>query len=352
MRMNRIAGQSVLGCILGLGAGFIVGCDSNATSDTVVTDTGTSADAEGDATLAPDGSANDPDAPEPDVHADVAVENDVPDGDACVVITTECQVRDSEVVGGDSIVASVGAYVDCVAEYDGSDLGAERQWRWRLEGPGLAMSPGYDVNQASVSLLVQQPGDFTMRAELLDAGRVVSCEPAITTVVGNTDADLLVVLTWALADSAEPRWEGNVLYDLNLHVVRRASDDSCWGAIPDDCHWRNRTPDWGEEGVALDDPRLFQFGDDAPSGPRLVSLNSLEAFDYSIGVDHWDQGFPNDVNVLVDIYLHGTLISSLTHVLPAAGGFWYAADLQWPSGGLSVRDEAYETIADANDAEE
>jgi hypothetical protein len=143
--------------------------------------------------------------------------------------------------------------------------------------------------------------------------------PARTTVVATPAQKLLVELFW-----------DNTGTDLDLHVLRTTS--SPLFGIPDDCHYQNRTPDWGLPGP-MDNP---EFVRDALTGygPEVFGYVNPIDTTYRVTVV-----FNNELlspmptsKATVRVYLYGVLKSELSKTLTKKGDVWRVVDVKWPSG--------------------
>ena len=96
-------------------------------------------------------------------------------------------------------------------------------------------------------------GAFVVRFTATDAvGRSASCDAGVT-MRGH---GLRVELSWDTG-VAPPTTAGRVDVDLHVHNASATT----WFSSPNDCYYRNRTPDWNARGAADDPVTLQEIGD-------------------------------------------------------------------------------------------
>ena len=129
-------------------------------------------------------------------------------------------------------------------------------------------------------------------------------------------------------------WDRDVT-DLDLHLLNPAGsvdpDGSAgWFNTPNDCHWANRSPNWGDAGSVADNPSL-DLDDISGYGPENLSLAAPASGVYTVGVHYYcDHGLGPSL-ATVRIYCGGVLAAELAGVeLSSTGQLWQAATIQWP----------------------
>ncbi|GMU61734.1 MAG: hypothetical protein AMXMBFR34_34970 [Myxococcaceae bacterium] len=216
---------------------------------------------------------------------------------------------------GQTVALDGGASMDP----DG-DMPLTYQWTLRSKplSSNTTIAPA-DMPQASMTLDPSVPGAYEVQLDVTDAQGVKNCMPARTTVVAAPAQKLLVELFW-----------DNTGTDLDLHVLRTPS--SALFGIPDDCHYQNRTPDWGLP-MGNDNPELMR---DALTGygPEVFGYVNPIDTTYRVTVV-----FNNELlspmpasKATVRVYLYGILKAEVSKTLNKKGDVWRVVDVTWPSG--------------------
>jgi hypothetical protein len=199
-------------------------------------------------------------------------------------------------------------------------------YKWTLRSKPLSSSTALtsmDQPQTEMTLDPSVPGAYEVQLDVTDSQGVKNCMPARTTVVATPAQKLLVELFW-----------DNTGTDLDLHVLRTTS--SALFGVPDDCHYQNRTPDWGMPG-AMDNPELVR---DALTGygPEVFGYVNPIDTTYRVTVV-----FNNELlspmpssKATVRVYLYGVLKSELSKTLAKKGDVWRVVDVKWPSGEVTT----------------
>lgn len=163
------------------------------------------------------------------------------------------------------------------------------------------------------------PGEYEVELHVTDAAGARSLQPATARVVAVPAQRLLVEVSW-----------DNAVTDLDLHVLR--GTDAVLGAMPDDCHYANPRPDWGEPGP-LDDPELLR---DRLTGygPEVFGYESPVSGTYRIAVVLARENGALDPRseATVRVYDRGVLKGEFRHTLLKQNDVWTVADVQWPAG--------------------
>lgn len=164
------------------------------------------------------------------------------------------------------------------------------------------------------------------------AGASSSCQVTVESVHA---VALNVVLVW-----------DQDLADLDIHLLNPAgSGDPTgpggWFSIPNDCHYSNVNPNWGDPGDTGDDPR--QVIDDVSGyGPESIEISAPASGVYTVGVHYFCDKKQGPSDATVRIYCHGTLSDTVpARRLGATGEFWQAATVSWPDCQVTALDTSF-----------
>lgn len=167
------------------------------------------------------------------------------------------------------------------------------------------------------------PGEYVVELSVTDAAGALSRVPARVSVVAAPAQQLLVEMFW-----------DNAATDLDLHVLRVPG--AALGSIPDDCHYANPRPDWGEPGVRRDDPELLR---DALTGygPEVFGYGEPVAGSYRVAVvfARGNGAVDPRSTVTVRVYERGVVKGEFRRTLMGQGEAWSVADVTWPGGVLT-----------------
>jgi hypothetical protein len=173
----------------------------------------------------------------------------------------------------------------------------------------------------SPSLEIDTPGRYVFALSVVDQMGNVSCEADEVVVTLRPEGGLTVVLTWETPE--DPILGDDRGGDLDLHLLH---PNGRWGTSPWDCHWQNRTPNWGDINTAADDPSLDQ--DSTASGPETIDFPEPELLSYSVGVHYGrDNGFGPSV-ARVEVYMGEALVFSDEKTLTDPQ-FWEVLRVDW-----------------------
>ncbi|HEY1086721.1 MAG TPA: choice-of-anchor D domain-containing protein, partial [Archangium sp.] len=197
------------------------------------------------------------------------------------------------------------------------DMDAPLTYKWTIRSKPLASNTSIAMpDQASTEMTLDAnvPGQYEVQLDVEDATGARSCTPARATVVASPAQKLLVELFWDNAGT-----------DLDLHVLRNPM--ALLGAVPDDCFFQNRAPDWGTAGDTMDDPLLER---DALTGygPEVFGYVNPVDGTYRVAVK-----FENELlspmpssRATVRVYLFGVLKAEASKTLERAGSAWEVVD--------------------------
>jgi hypothetical protein len=167
------------------------------------------------------------------------------------------------------------------------------------------------------------PGEYVVELSVTDAAGARSRVPGRVSVVAAPAQQLLVEMFW-----------DNAATDLDLHVLRVPG--AAMGSIPDDCHYANPRPDWGEPGVRRDDPELLR---DALTGygPEVFGYGEPVAGSYRVAVvfARGNGAVDPRSTVTVRVYERGVVKGEFQRTLMEQGEAWSVADVAWPGGVIT-----------------
>lgn len=150
-----------------------------------------------------------------------------------------------------------------------------------------------------------------------------------TTVECDNDAlDIHVQLTWPQLGS-----------DFDLHFIRPGG---VYNAIPDDCHWRNRNPDWGEIGNTNDNPALDV---DCITSCTIENITLQDAFNgvYTIKVHYYSDHGQGPGSPRVRVWVAGQQFDFGPQQM-SSGQVWDVATIDWSTRSVTVIDEVRERL--------
>jgi hypothetical protein len=204
------------------------------------------------------------------------------------------------------------------------DVPLAYQWVLRSRPVGAQASiaePGAALTVLRLDAAV--PGEYEVELAVADAAGARSVTPARARVVAAPAQQLLVEMFW-----------DNAATDMDLHVLR--VPEAALGSIPDDCHYANPRPDWGELGVTPDDPELLR---DALTGygPEVFGYGEPVAGSYRVAVVFSRENGAVDPRstVTVRVYERGVVKGEFRRLLAHQGDAWSVADVSWPAGDVT-----------------
>ena len=133
---------------------------------------------------------------------------------------------------------------------------------------------------------------------------------------------------------AELSW--NTTADLDNHLRRGTA---AWLSTPGDCHYANKTPDWGAAGV-LNNPTLDRDDTDG-FGPEIIDIAIVESgVRYTSGV--FVTSVPSSTTATLRLFVGGALVDEISTVLTTTTDMWEVFSIQFRADGtysLDVIDE-------------
>ena len=189
-----------------------------------------------------------------------------------------------------------------------------------------------DPASPTPSLVLDEAGEYEVGLDVSDAAGLSCAHPqgdprvpcARYTVLAKPADDVFVELVW-----------DHPTTDLDLHFLEGAA--ALYSSK--DCYFDNPTPDFGEFGSLLDDPRLVR--DDLNGyGPETIVLTRPSPGTYAVKALYYsDHGSETPLTrATVRVYIYGVLAAELTRDLAGDGLLWDALRLEWPSGNLTAVD--------------
>jgi hypothetical protein len=222
-------------------------------------------------------------------------------------------------------VAAVGAQVkrlepivlDGTASYDPDGGGDSLRYSWALtESPEGATVSLENASTAVPEFSADLLGAYIFTLTVTDVDGLISNNLSGTVIEVVPWENLVVVLDW---DTEE--------LDADLHML---SPDGGYYE-EGDCYFGNPTPDWGNEGVSIDDPLLD--GDQESGGePETIYLWQPEEGAYSFYVHYFNR---RDAETewtwpTLDIYVEGELHTTVEGPrLASEGKVWIAGSFDW-----------------------
>jgi hypothetical protein len=199
-------------------------------------------------------------------------------------------------------------------------------YRWVLRSRPVGAQASLAEPEAARTVLrldATVPGEYEVELHVTDAAGARSLEPARARIVAAPAQQLWVEMFW-----------DNATTDMDLHVLRVPG--TVLGSIPDDCHYANPRPDWGEAGSAWDDPALLR---DALTGygPEVFGYAEPVAGSYRVAVVFArDNGAADPRSaVTVRVYERGVMKGEFKRTLAHQGDAWSVADVSWPGGVIT-----------------
>ncbi|AWV89825.1 choice-of-anchor D domain-containing protein [Bradymonas sediminis] len=201
-------------------------------------------------------------------------------------------------------------------QFDGSASsdpdGSVQRYEWTiLSAPAASSSRILPTGDPRPTMFMDINGEYKVELKVYDDQNTVSCgEPAIVTIMVNSDSDIHIQLTWTSNGGADN--------DLDLHYMhpngsRWAMNSNGW-----DCYYNNKTPDWNVPGgnPTLDIDDLYG------PGPENITHNNLEDVTYKIGVHHYSDYGNGPAYASVEVRNNGVLTYEARDKLLTNDQFW------------------------------
>lgn len=212
-----------------------------------------------------------------------------------------------------------------------------------------------DRTTPTAQFFVDLAGVYTLELRVRDnlgLGSIECENPAVVTIIAQPDQAILIQLVWSTPTDPDETDSGGT--DLDLHMLHPNADS--WFSSPNDCHFQNPVPDWGQLENPADDPSL-DIDDINGSGPENISLNIPENTEvlgapYLIGVHYYSSQdrltqFEYGPSIAkLRIFIDGELAWDFTEddnpgerEMQAQDHFWDAAQIDWPSRRVTTRNQ-------------
>ena len=209
--------------------------------------------------------------------------------------------------------------ISCEMTVEGTCPAVSTSWRLMSAPPDSTSIPVTSGDE--LSFFVDLAGEYTIEATALFADGQ-SATPALVHIEAVPDEELHVQLVW------------NHASDVDLHFLHPGG---CWDDGHYDCHFRNRMPDWGDDGPG-DDPSL-DIDDTNGFGPENINLDIPEpGIPYRVGVHYWSDHGQGPATATVRIFIRGELLFERSQVLARSGDWWEVADVEWPASTVTPID--------------
>jgi uncharacterized protein YfaP (DUF2135 family) len=127
--------------------------------------------------------------------------------------------------------------------------------------------------------------------------------------------------------------------DFDLHFIRPGG---VYGAIPDDCHYRNRNPDWGVAGNTHDNPQLDVDCITACTIENII-LEQAGNGVYTIKVHYFSDHGHGPGSPRVRVWVGNSQLSFGPQQM-TNGQVWDVATVTWPAGQVSVVDKVRDRL--------
>jgi uncharacterized protein YfaP (DUF2135 family) len=141
-------------------------------------------------------------------------------------------------------------------------------------------------------------------------------------------SDIHVQLTWPQVGS-----------DFDLHFIRPGG---AYWAIPDDCHWRNRNPDWGATGNSGDNPQLDV---DCITSCTIENIILSQASDgaYTIKVHYYSDRGQGPSSPRVRVWVAGNQLDFGPRQM-TNDQVWDVATINWPARSVTIVDKVRDRL--------
>ena len=132
------------------------------------------------------------------------------------------------------------------------------------------------------------------------------------------------------------RLEWDTATDMDMHLVQ---GDELWSCL--DCHWLNRTPEWGNPHSAQDNPYL-DLDDTDGFGPENINISEPQAGTYKVYIHYyssWTMGYDVPTNITLTFFSFGQEVGQYRTTLNRTNDLWLAAQITFPGSQISIIDQ-------------
>jgi hypothetical protein len=260
----------------------------------------------------------------------------------CDAIQIVCETYAGEEVG--SGMFGTLETLPCRVRNDYDPDHSRSQYVWEMaSSPNGSLPNLTSPSGPETSLTVDTEGTYYIQVTATDvpSGRI--CEAGYQ-AQANAPYGILVSITWETPGDEDETDEGLASgTDLDLHYLNPAY--GCWQDDFADCTWKNKHPDWGWNGRPQDDPAI-DIDDTNGGGPEIALHDEPADGVYRVGVHNYDAHEFGPSTVTLRIHIAGLLAfegqKELSH-----NEFWEVANIEWPTGALTLVDVVHPGIADA-----
>lgn len=168
---------------------------------------------------------------------------------------------------------------------------------------------------------------------------VEQCAGICGIYTGCTGSETIVVeVLWRTpGDPNEMDTGGGTGSDLDLHYLH---PDGVWDTSPLDCHWKNKTPNWGDNQIRDDDPSLV-IDDTDGRGPEIVRHAPAEPGVYRVGVFYFSDHDYGPTDPTVRIWIGPDLKAEIGMFGLSNREFWDVAAIDTETGEVEVVNRVY-----------
>lgn len=153
--------------------------------------------------------------------------------------------------------------------------------------PGASYSHVVDLANGGNTIRVLVIGNFDPAAQA-DLANIFAISDPIDVFCITEDMAIRVVLSWQIDDS-----------DVDLHLI--GPGGQAWSLL--DCYFSNRTPNWGDSSVTLDDP-ILDHDNTSGYGPETIVLPIPTDGLYTVLVHYWSDHGGGDAPTSVIVTLN------------------------------------------------
>jgi len=190
-----------------------------------------------------------------------------------------------------------------------------------IDRPSGSNSSIQTLGASTAEFFVDFAGDYTIELTVTD-------DDGLT---GSTTFDFSAV-PWQTVH-VELSWNVDEA-DVDLHLVDVTAGGQ-FQAMPYDCYYSNKTPDWGDSG-ALHNPAL-DLDDVDGFGPENVNIPQPRmGSSYRILVHYYADDGMGATDATIRVYLNGTLQYEDVMTLAATDKVWDVATIDWPTGTVTA----------------
>jgi hypothetical protein len=294
--------------------GNVANCQSNGTA-TAATETCASGCRDGACIAVCGNGALEPgEACDPSVPGTTNCAEDCTPLSPCPTARITCALRTTAPPSG---TAPLGVWVNCSGT-DSSGTSPITSWDWSLLSRPPGASATLRTTGSSAWFAPDGTGDWTVGLTVTDRGGNRSCSQASWVQNVPTRGTLQIDLRWV----STPTPSANTHPDMDLHLLRL--NGNCWLDRMNDCHWGNKTPNWGSPDSTLDNPSLV--ADSISNGePERILLPVPSASErFMVGARFFGRngGSTTSIAATVEVRVDDIIIHTGTRTLTNVSEFW------------------------------